>query len=211
MASRKKLFAVGAIAASALLVSACSGEPEEAPAEETAVEETTAAPEETQEEQAESNGDVTAPGTTLAIGDTAVVEHPVDGEDGVTGLLSATVNSIDAGSVDDLAELDLGESADGLVPFYIQISVAGVDETSDALEGSLLTNAFGGLADGTPAQGLNIIGSFDVCDTDALEEWGADASRDICIISLAPEGTQVDSVQYTPRDENYRADPVIWE
>ena len=84
MASRKKLFAVGAIAASALLVSACSGEPEEAPAEETAVEETTAAPEETQEEQAESNGDVTAPGTTLAIGDTAVVEHPVDGEDGVT-------------------------------------------------------------------------------------------------------------------------------
>ena len=211
MASRKKLFAIGAIAVSAMLVSACSSEPEEAPAEETTVEETSAAPEETQEEQAESDGDVTAPGTTLAIGETAVLEHPVDGEDGVTGLLEATVNSIDAGSVDDLSELDLGESAEGLVPFYLQISVAGVDESSAALDGALLTNAFGGLADGTPAQNLNIIGSFDVCDTDSLADWGADASQDICIIALAPEGSEVTSVQYTPRDDNYRADPVIWE
>lgn len=214
MITRKKLLAIGAIATSALLVSACAGADEPEQPDDQIVEETEDQADDAIEENTEDDapGDVTAPGTTLAIGDTAVLAHPIDGEDGETGLLSATVNEIESASIDELADLDLGESADGLEPYYMHITVAGVDETSEALAGATLTNSFAGLAAGSPASTLNVIGSFDPCNISSLDsDWAAESTQDVCIVVLSPEGSDVDSVQYSPRDEEYRADPVTWE
>ncbi|HIY66542.1 MAG TPA: hypothetical protein H9830_09725 [Candidatus Agrococcus pullicola] len=214
MITRKKLLAIGAVATSALLVTACAGADEPEQPDDQVVEETEDQVDDTVDDNGEDDapGDVTAPGTTLALGDTAVLAHPIDGDDGETGLLSATVHEIEPGSSEDLTDLDLGESADGLEPYYLHITVAGVDESSEALAGATLTNAFAGVAAGNPASTLNIIGSFDLCDISSLDsEWTSDSTQDICIVVLSPEGSEVDSVQYSPRDEEYRADPVTWE
>lgn len=212
---RKRLLAAGAIAATAALFTGCAGGDSAETVDEPTSEETAAQTEDAVEESPvaeEPSDDVTAPGTTLAIGDTAVLQHPIDGEEGETALLAATVTEIEAGTVDELAELELGEQAEGLLPFYLHISVGGVDDSSEALAGALLSNAFNGMNAGSPVSNLNIIGSWDRCDTSSLDSsWAADSTQEICIIALAPEDGTVDAVQYAPRDEAYRADPVVWE
>lgn len=215
MITRKKLLAIGAIATSALLVTACAGGDEPEQTEDQVAEDTNDQAEETPEDTTDDDvtGDVTAPGTTLAIGDTAVLAHPDDsGEEGDTALLAATVTEIEEVTLDDLAELEMGDRLDGLVPYYIHITVAGVDESSEALAGTVLSNPFTGATAGSPAQNLNVIGSFEPCDVSSLDsEWGADSTQDICVISLVSEGSEVDSVVYAPSGSDYRNNPVLWE
>lgn len=158
--------------------------------------------------------DVTDPGTVLSIGDEAILEHPVNGSDGEYALMGATVTDIEEADPSDLDILDMEDQIAGLVPFYLHITVTGVDEGSSELAGTVLSNPFNGAVDGNqgPAQNLNIIGSFDACNVESLDnEWNADTSQDICVISLVPEGSKVNSVIYSPSDSPYDEDAVIWE
>ncbi|MFD2829025.1 hypothetical protein [Corticicoccus populi] len=161
-----------------------------------------------------SSGDVTEPGATLTIGDSAVLEHPVNDTEDEYALLGATVTDIEEANPADLDILDMEDELAGLVPYYLHITVTGVDEGSSELAGTVLSNPFNGAVDGQqgPAQNLNIIGNFEACNVESLDsEWNADATQDICVISLVPEGSTVNSVIYSPSDSSYDENPVIWE
>lgn len=210
--NRPKILTISALALSAVLLSACAAdEPSDLPG--------TPSPElptETKatEEPSTDPDAVAEPGATFAIGDTAILEYPVDDDESEidNALLSATVLEIEEADLEDLEPLEMGDRLEGLTPFYIHINIKGVDETSENLAGTVFANPFTGAYDGVSGQNLNVIGTFEPCNVQSLDSaWDADATQDICVITMAPAGETINSVLYAPSNTDYQNDPVVWE
>ncbi|MBS4753471.1 hypothetical protein KG112_11720 [Nocardioides sp. zg-ZUI104] len=226
MTTRKNLsvFAV-LLATSSLALTACGGEDEDTDAKDKtsqSTEETTEATE-TPTESAETEtspvapaapaGDVTAPGTELAIGEPAVVPF-TSGTDS-SGTVEVTITEIKKGSADDLKPLNLGDRAAGLVPYYIQVNVKGVSGSETLAHTSINESIEGALPDGSRAQTLSIIGTFEPCDNVSFPgEFADGTSYTTCVPYLAQESTEVSSARYAQRDSEYSSydgKPVVWK
>lgn len=212
------------IAASALALSACGDDPTmEKVTDGTASTEATETPSEepstepTESESADTGaaptGDVTAPGTELAIGEGATVPFE-SGNDG-SGVIEIVVDEIAEGKPADLAPLDLGDQAKGLVPYYINLTVTGVSGSDTLQNYSVNEDVEGLLPDGSEAQALSIIGSWEPCDNESFPGDFADGtSFTTCIPYLAPEASEVAGAQYAPYEGDYNpvdGAPVVWK
>ncbi len=149
---------------------------------------------------------LTKPGTTLKVGERAVVPFEYADYKGTLGL---TVTSIDKGDPADLAALQLGDRAAGMTPYYVRITV-------DNEGGTDLSNVFvhgwdGLLADGDQAQAVSVIGSFDKCDDSGANDGFTTkgATFQMCHLALAGQGTAVTAAQYG--DGDYSDKPVVWK
>ncbi|KRB77406.1 hypothetical protein ASE01_11880 [Nocardioides sp. Root190] len=182
--------------------------PSETPTESTPTEST-----DSTEGQAPA-GDVTAPGTELSIGDTAVLPLTY-GTDG-TATVEVTVTGISEGTAADLEAAKVKNAAD-FTPFYINLDMKILSVGAEGFGGYTAGSDFDGLTGASKAGSLIIFGDFAPCDGGGFEYDSAvgDTAK-ACVPALATKGSVVDGVQFSGgADEagydQFDGKPVVWK
>lgn len=159
-------------------------------------------------------GDVTEPGSELAIGDTAVLPLTY-GTDG-TATVEVTVTGIRQGTAADLEAAQVEDAAD-YTPFYIDVEMKIVSVGPDGFGGYSAGSDFDGLIGSQKAGSLIVIGDFEPCDGDGFDyDSGVGDTATGCVPALATKGSVVDGVQFvgggsdSPYDQ-YDGEPVFWK
>ncbi|MFD9739686.1 hypothetical protein [Umezawaea sp. NPDC059074] len=149
-------------------------------------------------------GDVTKPGSTLKVGDRAVVPFKYGTDK--NGTIALTVTAIEKGDNADLAKF--GDKAKGLLPYYIRVSVENVDG-SDLAYSSVSLRALG--ADGK-STGVIISGDIDKCQsTTAKKDFTtAGAKYDTCVLQATREGSEITAATFDKGDD-YIKSPITWK
>lgn len=157
---------------------------------------------------------VTAPGTELSIGDTAVLPLTY-GTDG-TATVEVTVTGITEGTSADLKAAEV-KNADDFTPFYINLDMEILSVGEEGFGSYTAGSDFDGLTGDTKAGSLIIIGEFAPCDGGGFEFDSAvgDTAKS-CVPALATKGSVVDGVQFSggPDDAGYDqfdGEPVVWK
>ncbi|MBB3666345.1 MULTISPECIES: hypothetical protein [Prauserella salsuginis group] len=151
--------------------------------------------------------EVTAPGTTLEVGERAVVPFEYTGDK--KGTVAITVTDIKKGSHDDLPKKSDGSSADErITPYYIEFTVENVG--GDELKYSRV-DLDGRLAGGDSTGAvLTVMGGVDQCESESapseFDEQGA--SYESCTIQGSARG-DVTEVHFT-ESPDYEENPVVW-
>jgi hypothetical protein len=148
-------------------------------------------------------GDVTAPGTKLKVGDRAVLPFEYTSEK--KGTIAVTVTAIEKGAEADMAAF--GDKAKGMTPYFIKMKVENVGGT-DLSYASLKLD---GVLEGGTGTGVVLIGGIPgKCDNESApaEFTTAGASYETCSLS-ATEGTPVTAAEFSEGDE-YTEGPVVW-
>ncbi|MEV8608533.1 hypothetical protein AB0383_11475 [Amycolatopsis sp. NPDC051373] len=195
--------------------SAASGAPAQQQSQSTsATQASTEAPPSAQQNTSSAGG-FTPQGTKLKLGEKAIV--PFKSED-KTGSIGVTVKSIDKGTEADLAPLDLGDKAKGMTPYYVRVTVSNESGTDFSYTSLGLMNAL--LPDGSEAQGVSVIGTFDKCDSgDAGKDFTTKgATYESCVLAVAQAGTTVTGASYDEGDysdqapgTDYGSKPITWQ
>lgn len=159
-------------------------------------------------------GDVTAPGTELAIGDTAVLpltygtEGTATVEVKVVGITEGTSADLEAAQVDDAADY---------TPFYIKVEMKILEVGPAGFGGYTPGSDFDGLTGNTKAGSLIVFGDFAPCDDGGFEhDAKAGDTAPGCVPALTTKGSKVDGVQFSggPDDAGYDqfdGKPVVWK
>ncbi|MDT9591912.1 hypothetical protein RDV89_02450 [Nocardioides zeae] len=131
-------------------------------------------------------GDLTEPGTTLAIGDTATVPYGYAGNDGV---IAVTVTGIEQGDRNALVEQGIDDLDDADQAYYIRFEFEAV-ENAEGLAGMNLS-LDGMDAQGNPAQGaISFQGGFGECESgSAPSDWDGSAFENCSTVILDSEVT----------------------
>ncbi|WP_033292986.1 hypothetical protein [Amycolatopsis jejuensis] len=162
-----------------------------------------------------SPGEYTKQGSTLKIGEKAVVPFKSKTN---TGAIGVTVTGIEKGAEADLASLNLGDRAKGMTPYYVRVKVTNESGTDFSYSSLGLMNGL--LGDGSRAQRVTVIGKFAKCDSDHADKTFTTkgASYDSCVLALAPSGAEVTGANYsasTYRDlapnTDYGDDALVWK
>jgi len=149
----------------------------------------------------------TVPGSALALGEKAVVNFKTGTNEGILGI---TVTAIEKGVHEDLAPLQLGEKANGQVPYYIRATVS--NEGGDDMSFTPAPGLSGLLPDGTGAGRVSIIGDFEKCpNTSAPKDFNSKGtSYETCELAVAPEATSVASAAFDEGDQ-YQGAALTWK
>lgn len=186
----------------------------ETPTEETEATESTESTESSDDGgEGASAGAVTAPGTALAIGDSAVLPltYGTSGE----ATVEVTVTGIEEGTSADLEAAKVDNAAD-YTPFYIQLEMkilAANDDFGSYGPGS----DFDGLTGNSKAGSLIVFGDFAPCnDTGFESDAVVGDTATSCVPALATKGSVVDGVQFHGGAEGAGYDqfdgkPITWK
>lgn len=183
MRHRRKLAAVAVATALTAALSACGSDDSDESSDETS--ESTPSPsddassddEETDDAEATEDadegddapaafdGELTEPGSDLALGDAATVPFSYAGNDGV---IEVTVVEIREGDPADVADVD---GADGMTPYHVTYEVTGLENTEGL--GNMTISLDGLTADGNGASQLINFGSgVGGCDEESPDaDW----------------------------------------
>ncbi|MER7113241.1 hypothetical protein ABT332_01985 [Saccharomonospora azurea] len=149
-----------------------------------------------------SEQEITPPGTTLKVGETATVPYRYGESEGT---IAITVTDIVKGEKGDLA--DFGDGAEGLVPFFVKYTVENVGGT-DLAYSSLNLQAVASDGDYT---GVFVTGDVEgKCVTASADAdfSTAGAFYESCSVQAAHPGREVAGAAFD-RDD-YSDDPVVW-
>lgn len=233
MMTSRRAGAAGLLVVAALALSACGGESgddvtdsgspsssastSEATESETSTDESSTDAEDSESEESDdsesddaaASGDVTEPGTELALGDTATIPQ---GDDGA--MITVTVTEITEGSSADLADLKDADKYKGYTPVYVQYTMTGTDSSTE-LGGDILDDVDPILADGRKASTLVIIGTspFKKCDSNSIpKDFGPGDTETTCQVAMVSSGQEVSGAQYSPYEGDYADDgAVVWK
>lgn len=161
-----------------------------------------------------STGGVTAPGTSLAVGQTATVLYQTttsSGKPGANYKLKVTVVSIERGKLSDFNGVQLNASEKAGTPTYVQVrltnlgpgalNTTGEDDPAAAVQGIDDT--------GQEQQSITFIGEFPRCpEKTTPKPFAQGQSLDTCLTFLVPGG--IAKVAYTGT-ESYIGSPVTWK
>lgn len=189
------------------LLAACGDDDSDDTTDETVEETTTTTEAETAD--APSSGDVpsaelTAPGTQLAIGESATIPVGYSDEPGV---VAVTVDSIAAGSAEDRTTLGVEDDQPGDL-FYLTMTVENVGSPEDL--GSFMpgrTEMSALTSDGEPATPVAKFSAFAPCENEDPSELAIGETVTTCEIFLAPSGSEVTSAAFAAE---YDDDPIVW-
>jgi hypothetical protein len=210
-----RIVFAAALATMGLAVSACTGDEGEPAAQDPPAASTPAAPAPSSESptadsgdagdagDAPAEGDVTAPGTELKVGDRAVV--PFEYTSKKKGTIAITVTAIEKGAEADMAAF--GEKAKGMTPYFIRMKVENVGGT-DLSYASLKLD---GVLEGGAGTGVVLIGDIPgKCDreTAPTEFTTKGASYETCTLT-ASTGKPVTAAEFDEGDA-YGDSPVVW-
>uniref|UniRef100_A0AAU3GYP8 DUF4352 domain-containing protein n=1 Tax=Streptomyces sp. NBC_01401 TaxID=2903854 RepID=A0AAU3GYP8_9ACTN len=155
------------------------------------------------DDAAPADGDATAPGTKLKIGDKAVL--PFEYTSDKKGTIAVTVTAIEKGAESDMEAF--GDKAKGMTPYYIKMKVENVGGT-DLSYASLKLD---GVLEGGSNTGIVLIGGLpDKCknETAPRDFTTKGASYETCSLTA----TKTDPVTAASFDEGdaYSDSPVVW-
>lgn len=176
-----------------------------------------------------AGGELTAPGTRLRTGESAVT-HSNTGKDKtdpkyVEALFSSTLTGVVAGTTADLADFKDAAKFAGQTPYYVSVSHR-LDSLSKPSAGISEPRVTALLKDGSEAQSLIVFGSFDGCKDTSFDISGsgdalslvAGSTKVSCQVFLAPVGDEITHVAYEDsrftyekyNDNLYLKNPVLW-
>ena len=162
-----------------------------------------------------AGGGRTAPGTALAVGDTAHVTYkPLTAlDDKNLFQVDATAEKIEKGSIDDFKNIDLDESQKASTPYYVTVKIenTGKEIPLGDQEGDPDLK-FGAIDDrGQEQPSVTFIGDFDRCtDADAPKPFANGKSYESCLTYLVGGDGSIQKVQWKGSDK-YILDPVEWK
>ena len=140
-------------------------------------------------------GELTPTGTTLRVGQTAVVEFETKSLSKVTTKLAITVKSVQKGSIDDMKGFDLDAQTKVSQPFYVTASfknVGGKPMEPGGIFG--LINAHN--SNGDELSSLSLLGDFEKCEGLPPKTLGVGKSYTQCDVYIAPSGQDVAKVVF---------------
>lgn len=159
--------------------------------------------------------DYTAPGTTLKVGEAAVVPHFVP--KGPVVPVELTITGIERGSKDDLKDFQLPEEAKADVPYYVRYTVKNV---SDEDLSNQTISAFQIKDDRSeyhmPATTRGGGAKALKCEQARLKDFTKDATAEGCLIAMIHESGKIVDVEYKGRTRDGEDlakmynDPVVW-
>ncbi|GAA4670850.1 hypothetical protein [Nocardioides nanhaiensis] len=217
--TRRRSGRVAPAALAVLLLAACGGgsgdlrvggndqPPAEAesatiPPEEVTPEEG-ATPEPTEEPSAPT-GDLTPPGSELALGETATLPV-VDSLGGGEGVVELTVTEIRPGDRADLGEEAASYGPDA-APAYVFYEATVVSGAADLAGWSPSSDLLGQQPDGLPSGLLITGGAVGPCEKAEVPEGAADGQvLEGCFSALSLSGVPVTGVTYSARGTEYEA------
>lgn len=183
--------------------------PTEEPTEDTSATEETSAPEDEASSAPEAgSGDLTPPGTDLAIGESAVVKGDFAGEP-IT--VEVTVTAVDEGTSDDIADIGLDENPEDFTPFYIKVDATLIDGDGSSYDPAA---DFDGFVGDTGAGTLITFGEFEPCNGESFEPDAQPGDTiSTCAPVLADKGDVVDAVAYTAGDDYsvFDGNEITWK
>ena len=157
---------------------------------------------------AAASGALTAPGTKLKFGESAVT-HSNTGKDTADpkyteAMFTSTLTKVEAGTPEDFAKFKDAAKFAGQTPYFVSVSHR-LDSLSKPALGISEPKVTAQLKDGTDAQSLIVFGAFDQCDSTRFETTGKGDALTLtvgstmvsCQVFLAPAGDEVTTVEYT--------------
>lgn len=200
---------VSVLALSGAVLTGCSGDAEPEPEAAPSPSETTATPgsasaTETPYLPVPEGVELTAQGSTLGIGDEAVVAYEPRQE--LLGVLGITVDRIDKTTFKkSFAGWKLDEATRAMTPYFVQATVTNAGETD--LGGRPVPLYIVDSAD-TLVESSTFKGTFEPCPSKAFPKvFGAGKTMSTCLVYLAPEGTTLEAVSFRPTQEFV---PITW-
>ncbi len=147
---------------------------------------------------------VTAQGTDLSFGDSAVVAFEPDQK--VSSLLELTVTKAREGSLDDFKGFVLDDEYKRKANyFYVDVTVKNVGEGD---VGGAPVPLWGVNADNTLLPPVNFTTEFKKCPSAPLpKKFGPGDSVDTCLVYLSPDNGTLESMSFRP-DQAF--DPIEW-
>jgi hypothetical protein len=193
--STRKTAVVGVLSALAVAATACTGE-EPATSSEASAGTTEAPP--------VSDVPATPGGTTLAIGQQAVVPYD-DGFD--KAVLGITVTAIEPGDQAEYQQV-FEEDAAGSAPFYVRYTVENLSDVD--LSTKTLFTLFGSTVKGEEGTGVVLFGELPDCRHVLSPEdfTTVGATFENCYLVAAPTGKDIVEVGYDGLD--YDENPIVW-
>ncbi|WP_097867189.1 hypothetical protein [Streptomyces sp. rh34] len=214
---KRRIVSAAAVVALGLGLSACNGDDSD-PAAKDSPPASAPAPSEPSEPSSESpaadggadsdapaggEGDATAPGTKLKVGDKATLPFAYTSDK--KGTIAVTVTAIEKGAEADMAAF--GDKAKGMTPYFIKMKVENVGGT-DLSYASLKLD---GVLEGGAGTGVVLIGDIPgKCDRETAprEFTTKGASYETCSLT-ATKGAPVTAAQFDEGDA-YSDSPVVW-
>ncbi|MFJ9344821.1 hypothetical protein ACIRP0_36905 [Streptomyces sp. NPDC101733] len=150
-------------------------------------------------------------GQTFKIGEAAQIPFSYGSNKG--GQIALTVTAIEQGAPADLDALKLGDKVKGMIPYYIRYSVKNTGTTD--LSFSSVGHIKGLLGDGSEAQGVSIIGTFEKCPNDSLPKGFTNGrTQTSCAVALAPSAqTKISAAEYwgDPYNSLSKNKELVWK
>jgi hypothetical protein len=200
--SRSRLSALAAVAA--LTLAACGGgDGSDTDDTDDAAETPSATPTPSTTSEAPEGEEVTAPGTQLAFGDTATVEHEAEGR---SALLDITVESAVQGALSDFAGFDLDDPYKKRGHYYyVRVSV---ENSGDKRFGDVPVPLWGISGENTLLQAVAFKSAFKKCPTEPLPAgFKPGDTFKTCLVYLSPNKGALEGVSYRPTEEFV---PIEW-
>lgn len=194
-----------------------AGESSDAAGDSTAEDSTAAASQESPSSAAAgaagAAGELTAPGTTLKLGEAATL--PIGRSKTDEAVVTVTVDSIKPVAASDVKELGLGDDAKEYDLFYVEQTLELVSQKEDQKNLETLGGQFfTAMAGDTEATDIILMFGFDKCKVGKLAEGKVGEKITGCRIYGAPKGEKVTSVTYQPNNtpyDDFDGKPVVWK
>jgi hypothetical protein len=147
--------------------------------------------------------EVTAPGSELSFGDSAVVDHQVRGQQ---TLLELTVKSAKRGTLKDFAGFNMSDPYQRKANYYyVQVAAENVGEGK---LGGVDVPLWGISGDNTLLPPVKFTSSFKKCPTEPLpKRFGPGKKHSSCLVFLSPDKGTLEGVSYRPVES---FDPIEW-
>jgi hypothetical protein len=157
------------------------------------------------------SADATPAGTTLALGQPAIIDYTDSSKPANRGKITVTVKSITKGSMSDFANVQLDAKDKASTPYYVKVEVKNSGTTK--LDGSNPVISLSGVDDRDQRQNsLIMMGTFDKCSEDTNpKSFGPGASYDACQIYLIPGGGSVKGAVWTMYDAKTSKSDINWK
>lgn len=210
---RARTLAATAVGCTVLALTACGGDDDEASSSSSSsspASSSSSAPATSSSSSAPSaSGEATPPGTGLAVGESALLL--LEKSSSAIGLVEVTVDGVREGTQAELDSLELGEDAEGLLPWYVDVTYTKVGDDADLGSSVLDTELDVFTTEGAPAASVIAFSAFEPCnDQSAPTEFTDGTTYSSCLLVAVRAGSTVGSVEFAPFDTDYSDAPVVW-
>jgi hypothetical protein len=156
-----------------------------------------------------NSGALTAMGSTLKIGDAAVIAYD-DASNHKKSRIEVTPRKIEKGTIDDFKNIDLDGKQKTSTPYYVTVHVKNVGKGD--LSGTSPASFIDGIDDrGQEQNEIIFFGDFDRCNDDKAKSLKPGESYDSCLAYLIPGGGSIEGMRWIAFDEKSGKANIDWK